>query len=87
MWAKCPVIVGSNIGAVDIIKDGENGFIFEADKNRELNLALKIKEVYDKYETLDSLVDKAHDDSLRLTWKNFARELFEGLYSSTENNR
>ena len=80
MYVKRPVIVGSNVGAVDIIKDGENGFIFEADKNRELNLALKIKEVYDKYETLDSLVDKAHDDSLRLTWENFARELFEGLY-------
>ena len=86
MYSKKPVIIGSNIGATDIIQDGINGFIFEADKNRELNLAKKIKEVYDKYETLEPLINKAYEDCLKYTWENFAQKVFEGLYPEFINN-
>lgn len=88
MYSKRPVIIGSNIGATDLIKDNINGFVFEADKNKELNLALKIKEVYDKYETLEPLINKAYDDCLKYTWENFAQKVFEGLYPKiTDNNK
>lgn len=80
MYAKRPVIIGSNIGAIDIIEDGVNGFIFKADKNKELNLALKIKEVYDKYDNLKPLIDTAFNDAKNCTWKNFAKIIFDGLY-------
>ena len=80
MYARRPVIIGSNIGAIDIIKDGVNGFVFEADKNKELNLALKIKEVYDKYDDLHDVADKAFELSKNCTWENFAKEIIENLY-------
>lgn len=80
MYQKIPVIVGSNIGAADIVEDGVNGFIFEDGKDASINLAKKIKEVYDKYNELGSLVEKAYETSKSLTWENFAKELFYGLY-------
>lgn len=80
MYSKRPVIVGSNVGAADIIEDGVNGFIFKADKYRDLNLAIKIKEVYDKYNDLEPLIEKAYQRSLSCTWEDFARTVFEGLY-------
>ena len=80
MYQKIPVIVGSNIGAADIVEDGVNGFIFEDGKGAARNLALKIKEVYDKYNELEPLVVKAYETSKSLTWENFAKEVFYGLY-------
>lgn len=80
MYQKIPVIVGSNIGASDIIKDGINGFVFEDGKNASKNLANKIKEVYDKYEQLEPIVENAYHTSETLTWENFAKEIFYGLY-------
>ena len=80
MYQKIPVIVGSNIGAADIVEDGVSGFIFEDGKNAPENLAKKIKEVYDKYNELEPFVEKAYQTSKSLTWENFAKELFYGLY-------
>lgn len=80
MYQKIPVIVGSNIGASDIVEDGVNGFIFEDNKNRYRNLALKIKEAYDKYNDLNPLVENAYKTSKQLTWQDFAKKIFYGLY-------
>lgn len=80
MYQKIPVIIGSNIGATDIIQDGVNGFIFEDGKNAPRNLALKIKEVLDNYNDLEPLVDRAYETSKNTTWENFAKDVFYGLY-------
>lgn len=80
MYQKIPVIVGSNVGAADIILDGVNGFIFEDNNNKAKNLAKKIKEVHAKYNKLESLVEKAYETSKNTTWENFAKDVFYGLY-------
>lgn len=81
MYNKIPVIIGSNVGAVDIVKDGVNGFVYEYfDKNRAYNLALKIKQVLENYNSLDEIIVQAYQDCKNITWENFARQLFDGLY-------
>ena len=79
MYAKRPVIVSSDVGASEIIKDGENGFIFEAGKNSAHNLALKIKEVYDKYNSLENVINNAYNTAKPLDWENFATKLVNCL--------
>ena len=83
MLCRVPVIVGSNVGASDIIKDGENGFIYDAE-NTYKNLAQKIEEVmaarYDK----EKLLDNAESTAKQLSWKSFAEDIFYNLYSKTE---
>ena len=80
MYAKRPVILGSNVGASEIVKDGVNAFVYNADKKRAYNLAQKIKEVYDRYNDLDELIENAYELSKTFTWENFAKQIFEGLY-------
>ena len=75
-----PVIIGSKVGAIDIIKDGINGYVFEMDKYSNRNLALKIKEVYDKYNSLEDLTQSGYETSNNLTWRNFAYQVIKGLY-------
>lgn len=80
MYAKIPVIVGSNVGASQIIEDGVNGFVFDASNEPAHKLALKLETVYKRYNTLEPLVDKAYEQSKAFTWENFAKHLFEGLF-------
>ena len=83
MLCNVPVIVGSNVGAADIIKDGENGFIFDA-KDPAKNLAQKIEEVIKisakQDNTLESITGKALQTAKQLSWANFAKSIFYGLY-------
>lgn len=81
MYAKIPVIVGSNVGASQIIEDSVNGFVFDASEEPARNLALKLETVYKAYNTLEPLVRKAYEQSKTFTWENFAKQLFKGLYS------
>ncbi len=81
MYAKVPVIIGSNVGAACIIKDGINGFVFDYYQKRIYNLAQKIKEVYDKYNDLNELVENAYKISKSFTWENFAKTIIESLYN------
>lgn len=83
MFYGCPVIIGSNIGASDIIQDNVNGFIFNADKWASANLAKKIAEVYNKYDNLDNVIENAHKTVKDVTWENFAKELLVTLYPET----
>ncbi len=80
MYEKVPVIVGEHIGAADILIDSVNGFIYKSGKDSAKNLAEKIKEVYDKYNDLEDLVERAYETSKKITWKNFAQQVFDGLY-------
>ena len=83
MTHKIPVIVGSGVGAKDIIKDGENGFVFEAEGYSGKPLAEKMKEVIRNYNNLDNLVNSAYTLSKSgFTWKNFGEEIFKELYLS-----
>lgn len=83
MTHKIPVIVGSGVGAKDIIKDGENGFVFEAEGYSGKPLAEKMKEVIRNYNNLDNLVNSACALSKSgFTWKNFGEEIFKELYLS-----
>ena len=83
MTHKIPVIVGSGVGAKDIIKDGGNGFVFEADGYSGKPLAEKMKEVIRNYNNLDNLVNSAYTLSKSgFTWKNFGEEIFKELYLS-----
>ena len=75
--------MGSNVGASEIVKDGVNAFVYNADKKRAYNLAQKIKEVYDRYNDLDELIENAYELSKTFTWENFAKQIFEGLYGKT----
>ena len=83
MLCNVPVIVGSNVGAADIIKEGENGFIFDA-KYPAKNLAQKIEEVIKisakQDNTLESITQKAAQTAKQLSWANFAQNIFYGLY-------
>ncbi|MEI8377523.1 MAG: glycosyltransferase family 4 protein [bacterium] len=79
MINKTPVIIGSNVGACDIINDGQNGFVFEFDKNSGKNLALKMSEVYEKRNNLESLIANAYETALGLSWDNFAQKIFEEI--------
>ncbi len=82
-----PVIVASNVGACDIIKDGENGFIFKRDKNIYSNLADKLEELIVKYDYYDYIKQKAHDTVINITWENFSKKLFFGLYPSLDDEK
>ena len=80
MLNKIPVIVGSNIGASEIIKNGINGFIFKYDNNRHKNLANKIIEAYNQREKFYNITENAFETAKQLNWQNFAKTIFENLY-------
>jgi glycosyltransferase involved in cell wall biosynthesis len=79
MINKKPVILGSNIGATDIIEDGKNGFIYKFNKTSGRNLASKIEEVYKKRNNLQNLTEKAYNMAISLSWDNFAKKMFEEI--------
>lgn len=80
MIRKVPIILGSNIGAAEIIQDGVNGFVFKADKNKYKNLANKIEEVIFKSKDIPYLTDNAFNTAIKYSWQNFAHNLFYSLY-------
>lgn len=79
MINKKPVILGSNVGAADIIEDGKNGFIYEFNKKSGQNLASKIEEVYKKRNGTKNLTEKAYNIAISLSWDNFAKKMFEEI--------
>lgn len=87
MLCKTPTITGSNIGAADIIEDGINGFLFDGTNNPAKNLALKLEEIMLKKfnkEDFSTLTRNALSTAQKLTWKNFAQNIFEGLYPNCQ---
>ena len=80
MISNVPVIIGSNVGAVDVIKDNVNGFIFENNSKNYIELANKLKEIISKRNNLDEIKQNAYNTAKILTWKNFANNLYTVLY-------
>lgn len=83
MLCQTPTISGSNIGAADIIKNETNGFVFDGTKNPEKNLALILEKLMLKKfnkENFDELTKNALISAHQLTWRNFAKTIFNGLY-------
>ncbi len=79
MLCRTPVIVGSNVGASEIIKDGQNGFIFNY-KNSTSDLAQKIEFVMSQKDKLNDVIEEAYLTAKKLTWQNFAENIFNKLY-------
>ncbi len=84
MYAKKPVIAGSNVGASEIIAKNNSGFVFSARENTAANLAEKIEEVYKSYNTLKPVVDRAYEQSKSFTWDNFCSAVIQGLYGTNK---
>ena len=80
MISNVPVIIGSNIGAVDVIKDNVNGFIYKDNSKSYLELANKLKEVINNKYNLEQIKENAYNTAKILTWKNFAKNLLSVLY-------
>jgi glycosyltransferase involved in cell wall biosynthesis len=68
-------------GASEIIKDGENGFIFDFDKNKAKNLAQKMQILLDNPEILTDLSNNAFKSIQKMNWSNFYQAFTEILKS------
>ena len=77
-----PTIVGSNIGASEILKDNETSFIFKADKKLKENLMLKLIYLIENKNKMDTLKNKAKETIKNYTWENFAQNVFAELYKN-----
>ncbi len=80
MSYKLPVVVSSEVGASDIINDGENGFVYKVDKNISENFADKLISIYNNYDDMKNVVQKASNDVKKYTWEKFAEDIFYGFY-------
>jgi len=74
-----PCIVSTNAGASEIIKDGENGFIFEIIGNPERNLTDKMILFMQNYYKNNDICEKAFETAKNYSWQrtfeNFVAEL------------
>lgn len=80
-----PSIASSTTGVSELIKDGENGFIFDRTKRPIKNLADKIKEVSDIYfqnrtEYIE-ISKNAASMAQKLDWKKFVDTIIENMIS------
>ena len=78
-----PSIVSSTTGVRELIKDGENGFVFAREKTPTKNLNKKLKEVSDMYfnewEKFAEISKKAHSTSQNLDWKAFTDTIINNM--------
>ncbi len=63
-----PCIVSSNAGASEIIKDGENGFVFDIKNNAVKNLAEKMIFLIDNSEKIQSVSKNAFETAKQYSW-------------------
>ena len=75
-----PVVVASNVGASDVIRDGYNGYIVRANEKISLNLAEKITYILNHRQKNNRLIKPAAKKASHLTWRNFAAKLFNYIY-------
>ena len=72
-----PCIVSSTAGVSEIIKNGENGVIFN--RNSFFDFVVKLRQMYKIYHTekYDNLCQNAYKTSKEYTWKRFADKILE----------
>jgi glycosyltransferase involved in cell wall biosynthesis len=61
-------------GASEIIKDGENGFIFDFDKNKAKNLAQKMQILLDNPALLPTMAKNSYETVKNHSWNNFYKK-------------
>ena len=78
-----PSIVSSTTGVSELIKDAENGFVFDRTKNPVRNLAQKLEEVCNLYfennQKFIEISENASKISEKLDWKKFAETIINNL--------
>lgn len=76
-------LVSSNVGASEILTEGENGFIYNINKHGIKNLTAKMQEVIDIKRNsgvkFNQLQENAFDLAKKYTWKSFADKVLESL--------
>ncbi|HBG48783.1 MAG TPA: hypothetical protein DDW90_04645 [Cyanobacteria bacterium UBA9971] len=74
-----PCIISTNAGASEIIKDGENGFVFDIKSNPEKNLAEKMMFCLDNFAEINDISEKSFETAKYYNWQrtfdSFIREL------------
>lgn len=80
-----PSLVSSTTGVSELIKDTENGFIFERTKNPVKNLVKKLTEISDiyfnDYEKFTQISKKAYEITQKLDWKKFTDTIINNMIS------
>ena len=77
MAASLPVIISSNVGAKDLVKEGINGFVIEDTDNADM-ICEKIGFMLDN-KTRITMAEEAHNTALNNSWDAVAEKV-EGLY-------
>jgi len=82
-----PSIVSSTTGVAELIKDGENGFIFDRTKNPVKNLAFKLAEITDIYfndhDKFSEISKNAREIPTKLEWKNFSDIIINNMVDAS----
>lgn len=83
-----PSLVSSTTGVRELIQDGENGFVFDREKNAVRNLAQKLNEVADIYfnnhEKFTQVAKKAHEIPATLDWKKFTDIIINNMVGEVQ---
>lgn len=78
-----PSIVSSTTGVAELIKDGENGFVFDRTKKPVKNLVEKLAEVAEIYfngkQKFCEISKNAHEIPKKLEWKKFCDTIIENM--------
>ncbi|MFA7659486.1 MAG: glycosyltransferase family 4 protein [Candidatus Gastranaerophilaceae bacterium] len=78
-----PSLVSSTTGVRELIKDGENGFVFNREKNPVKNLSQKLVEITDIYfndnNKFIEIAKNANEMSKKLDWKKFTDTIINNM--------
>ena len=78
-----PSLVSSTTGVRELIIDGENGFVFDREKNPVKNLKEKLVEIseiyFNDWENFVEISKNAHEISTKLDWKKFTGTIIENM--------
>lgn len=78
-----PSLVSSTTGVRELIKDGENGFVFNREKNPVKSLSDKLIEIagiyFNNHENFVKISKNANEISQKLDWKKFAQTIVDNM--------
>lgn len=78
-----PSLVSSTVGVRELIKDGENGFVFNRTKTPVKNLAQKLIEItniyFNDHTKFTEISKNAHEISTKLDWKKFTDTIINNM--------
>lgn len=70
-----PVIISNRCGAVDIINEGENGWVFEYNNKTDDNLAGKLKYFVQNYKNLSEIAKNSYETAKKYNLDFYAEQL------------